>query len=406
MFDPVPRPDASPRPSRRIRRAALLCTAALVLLGGAGLEGQVASSRAAVSAPAGSAYTHFFVDGEQSHLVHRGHTTAVGRAGDQFTSWLELPAGDLAVAAVRSDDGGRRAHIVLIDGVLLDGGSPARHRSAAKRSRGKRGATGSAAPREVLLPSARGVAQATPRLLAPRTNEQAFGVVWFEGSSLSQRELFFAQAVAAGDSVEFTSPVRLARRAPGSQVALDAVTLPDGRYLATWSAFDGTDTEILFTVGDGASWSRPRPLHPGDDAPDSFPTLIATPEGALVAWNSLEGHSYAVMTAAFDGSTWSTPRAVVAEPGAEPEWSRGADRPLLSFRQSGQWTLVETDTGGRLRRVALVQAATDRPTVLGVDESGVTLRSAPAEEPPDAPGGVLDTRRELSYGTDRVEWRP
>ena len=391
---PMMRPDSHLSP-RRLASHGLIGAICALSLGwlGSGLEAQTRASR--VNGPARAVepgvFTHFQVDAEQTQLVHRGRTMTVGQARDRFTSWLELPSRELATAGVRPDDAGAHALVVMVN------------------ERGTR--------QEIAVPSARGATQATPRLLAPRSREAAFGLAWFEGSSLSQRELFFAQASSTDGEIRFNRPVRLAGRAAGSQVALDAVTLADGRHLLTWSAFDGNDTEILFMVGDGSSWSRPRPLHPGDDTPDSFPSLVATVDGALVAWNSLEGHTYSVMIAAFDGTTWSTPRAVVAEPGAEPAWARGADRPILSFRQRDQWTLVETRSDGESRRRAAAAASAERPIVLDLDERGITLMTpAPlhtgrtSESEPsthtDPASGLVGGRPEARVEVTRVEWQP
>ena len=385
------RSPSSPTPCRLARHALLVCVLT-TSLGGVALQAQSRAARAAQptqaastgSAVDASSFTHFLVQNEQTRLVHRGEAVPVGRADDLFSSWLELPTRSVATAGVRSDEGGTRALVVLVD---ENGGGT----------------------REIPLPSARGLAQATPKLLAPRTRETAFAVTWFEGSSLGQRELFFAHALDDGSDAgpRFSRPVRLAGRAPGSQVALDAVTLADGRYLLTWSAYDGTDTEILYMVGDGESWSRPRRVHDGDDTPDSFPTLVATPAGAVVAWNSLEGHTYAVMTSTFDGEGWSAPRRLVAAPGVEPAWARGADRPLLSFRQRGQWVLVEAASDGSARRRTTAPELSERPTVLALDERGVVVRNAAAQSRRSAPeGAVVGRRLGHTTGADFLEWQP
>lgn len=393
---PVPRTACRPRRTAGRGRNALLCVASLgILLGATALPAQTRVARSAETGAAratvdATSFTHFLVEEEQTAIVHRGRAVAVGQARDRFSSWLALPGRSLAAAGVRADDAGTRALVVMVDG----SGEPSR---------------------EILVPSARGATQATPKLLAPRANGHAFGVIWFEGNSQQQRELFFTQAEERAGGVAFSRPLRLAGRAPGSQVALDAVTLPDGRYLATWSGFDGTDTEIFYTVGDGQAWSRPQPLHAGDDTPDSFPTLIATESGALVAWNSFEGHTYAVMTSAFDGTGWSIPQPVVAEPGAEPMWSSGADRPLLSFRQGDQWTLVETSVDGRSRRRTQASPSEERPTVLAVDDRGLVLRGPSGRDSGRATDGTVTrveavTQQRPSHATAhdafRVDWKP
>ena len=372
-------------PAHRPARGRMLCSllvGTLLCLEGAAVGAQSRELRSVPStASTADGFTHFRVEADQTQLVHRGQAVTVGRAQDRFTSWIELPSRRVATAAVRQDEGGAHALVILLD-------------------------EDHATSREFALPSARGQAQATPRLLEPRTRGTSLAVSWFEGSSLGQRELFFAQASENDGDLTFSRPKLLAPRGPGSQVALDAVTLPDGRFLATWSAFDGTDTEIMFTVGDGTSWSRPRRLHPGDDTPDSFPTLVATEDGALVAWNSLEGFTYSVMTSAFDGAGWSTPRPVVAEPGAEPLWTRGADRPLLSFRQRGQWVVVETDRSGRARRETSRVALEGRPEVLAIDERGVVLAPTQDGTPRTARRGDATRPETTATAISRLEWQP
>src|SRR6266545_231706 len=77
------------------------------------------------------------------------------------------------------------------------------------------------------------------------------GLLWLEGDGRTSLGVRFAEWSGSGWSESRT----VSAPGPGSQLALTTARLADGTWIAAWSAFDGSDDEIV--------WSRPRPGAPG-----------------------------------------------------------------------------------------------------------------------------------------------
>jgi len=189
------------------------------------------------------------------------------------------------------------------------------------------------------------------------------GVAWLEGRD--RQHLAVRYAAADGDGL--ASPVTVAPPGPGSQLALAAATLADGRTLLVWSGFDGHDDEIWAAIGDGKSWSSPQRVASDNDVPDITPDVVAVAGGALVAWNRFDGREYELVVARFDGRQFSTPERL-GEPGSlYPSFERSDDgRLAILFRDARRstWSAVELSSrgkGGRVTRAAL--PAAERPLV-------------------------------------------
>jgi len=189
------------------------------------------------------------------------------------------------------------------------------------------------------------------------------GLAWLEGASRGRLAVRFApwDGTAWGETTTVAGP------GPGSQLALHAATLDDGRTLLAWARFDGEDDEIFWAVEEGTGWSEPQALT-ADGTPDVTPALVSVPGGALAAWTSFEGGQYRVAVARFDGRSWSAPRLVGAPGTLYPsfETSDGAEARsgdgsrLLLYRSARPrgWTLLEIAADARpLRRAATFTTA-------------------------------------------------
>jgi hypothetical protein len=231
-------------------------------------------------------------------------------------------------------------------------------------------------------------------LVTPRPLLDAEGslaqLLWIEGDDLRASSVRAVRWTGGGWGPSET----ISAVGPGTQTALDAVTLADGSALAVWAAFDGEDDEILQSRFDGRAWSRPANLT--DNAvPDVTPTLRALPPrdgegpggtrgGALVAWSAFDGRDYRLRLARIEGSgngrseaTWH------GGPGSvSPYFARGAGADALVFLQTvpAAWVVSELSPGAEVLRsatttehVASPDRAARRPLVLATDEKGVEL---------------------------------
>lgn len=189
------------------------------------------------------------------------------------------------------------------------------------------------------------------------------GLAWLEGNGRGRLAVRFApwDGAAWGETTTVAAP------GPGSQLALSAATLDDGRTLLAWARFDGQDDEIFWAVEEGAGWSEARALTV-DGTPDVTPTLVSVRGGALAAWTSFEDGQYRVAVARFDGRAWSEPRVVGAPGTLYPtfETADGADADnadgsrLLLYRTARPrgWSLLEIAADARpLRRAATLTTA-------------------------------------------------
>jgi len=199
-------------------------------------------------------------------------------------------------------------------------------------------------------------------------DRQPSGLAWLEGASRGRLAVRFAP----WDGATWGETTTVAAPGPGSQLALSAATLDDGRTLLAWARFDGEDDEIFWAVEEGSGWSAPRALT-ADATPDVTPALVSVPGGALAAWTSFEDGQYRVAVARFDGRSWSAPRLVGAPGTLYPsfETSAGADARsadarsgdgsrLLLFRSARPrgWTLLDLAADARpLRRAATFTSA-------------------------------------------------
>jgi len=188
------------------------------------------------------------------------------------------------------------------------------------------------------------------------------GVAWLEGNE--RRSYAVRWAAWAGSA--FGSPVEIAPRGPGSQLALAAAALGDGRIVVVWSGFDGLDDEVWASVGDGARWSPPERVGADNAVPDVTPDVVAAGGGALVAWSRFDGSEYRVRLARLDGDRFVELDAEGPGGSLAPTFAGADPRPRLLFRDArgDDWALAElTDAGRLVTRARAAGSADERPAV-------------------------------------------
>jgi hypothetical protein len=223
---------------------------------------------------------------------------------------------------------------------------------------------------------------AAPRRRAPLVHDpvplvdggRLAGLAWLEGDGV--RSLAVWVSVRAGDGA-WRRPRRVAAPGPGSQLALSGAVLADGSWLLVWSAFDGTDVEIVWSRRLGGSWEAPARVSADNAVPDITPALTVTGDGALLAWSRYHDGHYLLMLARFADGGWHDERRV-AEPGAlYPAVVAGAGRPRLVYRAAaaGAWAVDEVAADGALvRRSEIVTSRSERPVVVDGEPAAARLR--------------------------------
>jgi len=192
--------------------------------------------------------------------------------------------------------------------------------------------------------------------------ERLRGIAWLEGRD--RQHLAVRYAAAGQDGL--SAPVTVAPPGPGSQLALAAATLADGRTLLVWSGYDGQDDEIWAALGGPSGWSSPRRITTNNAVPDITPDVVATPSGALVAWSRFDGEEYELVVAEFDGREFSAP-ARIGDPGSlYPTFEEIGGRLAVLFRDARRstWSVIELSSHGKGgRRADALLPAGDRPLV-------------------------------------------
>ena len=241
-----------------------------------------------------------------------------------------------------------------------------------------------------LAPPVAGRSVREPVLLG--VGESLEGLAWIEGNRVHA-------AARVGSS--WAAPSMVAEAAAGTTLGLAGSALADGTWLLLWSASDGEDDEITWSLrSQQGAWSAPSRLAPDNAVPDLTPALYATADGALAAWSRFDGIEYELVLSRFDGHTWSAPRRVAGagalrpsflEPaGRVPQWesperkifSAGGSRwdtrgaagaPLLLYRAARPrgWAVVEAAAPF----LEIARSTLDRPDrpAVELDEAGARL---------------------------------
>ena len=209
------------------------------------------------------------------------------------------------------------------------------------------------------------------------------GIAWLAGERRERYAIWTARWREFG----WEAPQRVAEPGPGSQLALAAEPLADGRQLLVWSRFDGQDDEIFYSVGGGAQgarWSAPEPIAEDNGVPDITPALATVAGRALAAWSRYDGREYRVVTALFDGRHWSAPLATGPAGSTFPSFSRPSEAasPLLVWHDARRrsWAVGELDADGSIGRRSEVGTLADpRPAVISSAADGLRIRLAGRE---------------------------
>lgn len=169
--------------------------------------------------------------------------------------------------------------------------------------------------------------------------------------------------------------ITVASPGPGSQMALTATVLEDGSWLAAWAAFDGEDTEIVWSRAVDGRWSTPSAVARGNRVPDITPHLLAVRGGALLAWSQYDGNDYRVMMARFGEDAWQLPK-ILGGPGTLYPGFQAGKTPVLVFQQvvPATWEVIALDEKGRMKRRGSVASDRDEPPLVErVDAQGALL---------------------------------
>lgn len=197
------------------------------------------------------------------------------------------------------------------------------------------------------------------------------GLVWLEGD---ERE---SMAVRASRwlGITWSAPADVSPATGGAQLALDGAMLTDGSWLLVWSGWDGEDDEVFWSVLTAEGATDPRPLT-DNSVPDLLPTVLATPEGAVVAWNTFDGDAYRVATARRVEGRWvegwsASPQTYF------PRLIRSDGLAHLVYLERrparAEWVVTELDDEGRRLRRGVVEADDNRKPLLHRDGESVLL---------------------------------
>lgn len=247
-------------------------------------------------------------------MAHGGRLQGVTRADAGYLLSVTGPTGD-----------GQEATLVLADGATVQAFPP--------------------------LPGEAGTVQDRVRPLLDEG--RMAGAAWLAGTDFRNLEV----RAARWTDGQWGPPQVVARPASGSQMALAATTLPDGRWLLAWSRFDGSDDEIAWAVRSSTGWSSPQRLGADNTTPDVTPALVSLPDGsALLAWSRLIDGGYRVLVSRFAAGAWSPgellPGAGAVDPRLLP--LPGGAALLYASTEPRVWAVVELDAAGRPLRLAAV----------------------------------------------------
>jgi hypothetical protein len=224
------------------------------------------------------------------------------------------------------------------------------------------------------LPEATGRLLREPTLL---TDSQGLRAILWLTSNAPRRQALYASRF---DGQDWQEAIAVAPPGPGSQIALTATILEDGSWLAAWAAFDGEDTEIMWSRAVDGQWSTPSPVAPGNQVPDITPHLLVVHDGALLAWSRYDGNDYRVLTARFAEGVWQAPHTVGGPGTLYPTFQPG-EMPVLVFQQviPAAWEVIALDGKGQLKyRYTVATDHQEPPLVERVDAQGALVAWSPS----------------------------
>jgi hypothetical protein len=206
------------------------------------------------------------------------------------------------------------------------------------------------------------------------------GAGWLEGA----HESALAVQAARFDEADGWGPSQLvAEPAAGTQTALAGAALLDGSSVLAWSAFDGTDDEILASRWDGDGWSAPKRVAEDNEVPDVVPAVGWVPSGKepalTVTWSRFTPDGYTLHSARWDGEGWQSQGALTAPGTLFPSFSNLQETTLLTYRQAlpRSWVIARMNADGKIEQQALVADPNAlRPLTLSFDDEAVRVLPA------------------------------
>ena len=193
------------------------------------------------------------------------------------------------------------------------------------------------------------VASPTPLVFAG----DLLGLAWLAGDAPGRLTVRFAPwvggATLPGAGGEWGEPELVAGSATGSQLALAGVALAGGSAVLVWSAFDGEDDEILWSVRTAGRWSEPARLGEDNAVPDVTPAVAALGDGAIAAWSRYDGSEYRLVAARWTGEAWTAHEPLAGSGSLFPSFHPGRGGPLLLYRDARRqgWAALRLDRAGR-----------------------------------------------------------
>jgi hypothetical protein len=216
------------------------------------------------------------------------------------------------------------------------------------------------------------------------------GLAWLEGTP---GEPLGVRAARRAEEGGWEAPAPVSPAGRRSQTGLVGAVLPDGRWLLAWSRFDGTDDELVWSLGDLTGWSSPRAVHEPNDAADVTPTLFAGPDAVLLAWSRMVDAEYRVLTARWNGAGFEGARPVTGPGSLYPSFAGLDGDPYLIVRRARApgWGLLDVDRGGAvLRRAEVASGEGGRPALVGSSGNQAQILLASDATPRQATWEAVD----------------
>lgn len=216
------------------------------------------------------------------------------------------------------------------------------------------------------VPSAGGGVALDPEPLV--ADGDLVGLAWLAGGGVQGLAVLYSEWLGGG----WGPSEVVADPGAGSQLALAWTITADAEPLLAWSAFDGSDDEIVWSVRRRGSWTTPERLGEDNWVPDITPALARVDGGVVAAWSRYVGDGYRMMVSRLGDDGWSAPEPFAPVGSVFPRFESRAEEEgtLLLYRdaRSGSWTVLQLDRHLRTTARASVEGSgADDPVVL---ESG------------------------------------
>lgn len=307
-----------------------------------------------------------------------GAVGAVGSSGPSVAllstaEGIEIASSDGARTEITLDAGARFDRAQALDDGWIAAG--VRSGKALLLLRARRAA--GEEPERMVVPAAGGALVATPAPIV--VDGRLVGMTWLAGDA--PRQLAVRYAAWLGDGWGPSETV--AAPGPGSQLAAAGAALPDGSILVVWSAFDGEDDEILWSLRSGGSWSAAARVAADNAVPDITPALALDDGRPLAVWSRFDGKGYSLVLSRFASGSWSEPTPVAPTGSLFPRLRTSAEGLLVVYRDvpASGWSVVRLDRQLRpAARATIETSGEEEPVLVGVDRETVRLIPGPGRQ--------------------------